>query len=95
LKVFLNTPFLSTPTVPGTSGPTTYPLIWQCNFDSDFNDTCKVVLVGITNISPVFTWSRITGPTVSGETGPETAYDGDYYIYLEASGQVFTSGMQA
>jgi hypothetical protein len=33
-----------------------------------------------------FDWSRNTGSTPSGGTGPAGASDGDYYIYTEASG---------
>ncbi|ELT88550.1 hypothetical protein CAPTEDRAFT_184991 [Capitella teleta] len=32
-----------------------------------------------------FDWSMGSGPTPSEETGPDRAYDGSYYIFIEAS----------
>nr|VFJ74583.1 MAG: Fibrinogen beta and gamma chains, C-terminal globular domain [Candidatus Kentron sp. FW] len=33
----------------------------------------------------LFNWNRHTGSTHSGHTGPASAHEGDYYLYLEAS----------
>jgi hypothetical protein len=33
----------------------------------------------------IFDWTRWSGSTPSQETGPIHAYDGDYYLYIEAS----------
>ena len=32
-----------------------------------------------------FDWTVFTGPTPSDPTGPDSAFDGKYYIYIEAS----------
>ena len=36
-----------------------------------------------------FDWTILNGPTPSANTGPTSAYEGDYYIYTEASGANF------
>ena len=35
--------------------------------------------------SDVFDWSLHKGETPSDETGPSRAYNGDFYMYIEAS----------
>lgn len=73
-----------------TKAPSGYPLLWKCNFDGDFNDTCKVV-----QLPGTWPWIRFNGPTPSSMTGPDAGYSGnleDYYFYLEASGQTLTPG---
>ena len=52
-----------------------------CSFETIPDPDCLYTDV----TSAAFNWTRITGPTPSFETGPYQAYDGDYYLYLEAS----------
>ena len=52
-----------------------------CSFETTPDPWCLYTDV----TSAVFNWTRINGTTPSFETGPYQAYDGDYYLYLEAS----------
>ncbi|ELT98075.1 hypothetical protein CAPTEDRAFT_223845 [Capitella teleta] len=68
-----------------------YPMIWRCDFDSDYNDTCKVAQMQNTMN---WNWLRQSGSTPSSDTGPPSSYDGEYYFYVEASGTSLTPGSQ-
>ena len=48
------------------------------------------VLVQLNNVTVSavndFDWAILNGPTPSNNTGPGSSYEGDFYIYTEASG---------
>ena len=84
-------------TKPTTPPPTTTPRptvlvpetnqnqnnIWSCDFDGSNgqSDWCRMEQDEFDD----FDWTIQSGKTPSEETGPEEAYDGEYYIYIEAS----------
>ena len=51
-------------------------VLFNCNFETDL---CGLTTTG-NNI-----WIRYNQPTPSGNTGPDVAYNGSYYVYFEAS----------
>ena len=56
----------------------TINLPWMCSFEYD--------LCGMTQMSnDDFDWTRNRGPTDTPNTGPEQAYDGEWYMYSESS----------
>jgi len=48
-------------------------------FESDLGDWTAI------KDTSLFNWSRQSNSTPSGYTGPDSAHEGDYYLYLEAS----------
>ncbi|NPA72032.1 MAG: hypothetical protein GXO35_04310 [Gammaproteobacteria bacterium] len=55
---------------------------WSCDFEDDTTPFCGMVQDRKTD---QFDWTRQTGRTPSGATGPEWAFSGKYYAYIEAS----------
>ena len=53
-------------------------LIFQCDFENEF---CGVRQVS--SMSSV--WGRNRGSTRSSATGPDNAYSGSYYVFVESS----------
>ena len=51
-------------------------MIWRCTFEDD--------MCGMTQVD-VIDWIRHTFATPTVETGPTYAYEGSYYIYIEAN----------
>ena len=54
---------------------------FYCSFERRPDPDCEYTDV----TSAVFNWTRLNGTTPSFDTGPYQAYDGDYYLYIEAS----------
>ena len=56
---------------------------WNCDFEgsSGKGSTCDMVQ----SREDKFDWTLKKGPTPSIPTGPDSAYNGKYYIYIEAS----------
>jgi len=48
-----------------------------CTFETDY--------CGMTELTGNFSWTRHSGTTVTLDTGPSAAFEGLYYVYLEAS----------
>jgi len=48
-----------------------------CTFETDY--------CGMTRLTGNFSWTRHSGTTVTLDTGPSAAFEGLYYVYLEAS----------
>lgn len=63
-----------TPNCPGSI--TAFP--YQESFESGFGDWSESTTTGA--------WQRKSGGTLSSDTGPTTAVDGDYYLFTEANG---------
>jgi len=58
------------------------PLFWQCSFEPGTPDQ----LCGMTqDQTDQFDWTVFKGPTPSDPTGPDAAYDKEYYAFIEAS----------
>lgn len=59
--------------------------LWYCNFERrDGTQTiCNLVL----DHTASYYWTTLTGDTPSVDTGPSSAYNGDYYIYTDTSGR--------
>ena len=55
---------------------------WSCDFEDDAQPICD--MIQDTNTDQ-FDWTRQSGRTRSGFTGPNKAYTGKHYIYIEAS----------
>ena len=55
---------------------------WSCDFEDDAHPFCD--MIQDTNMDQ-FDWTRQSGKTPSGFTGPNKAYAGNHYIYIEAS----------
>ena len=53
---------------------------WSCNFEE--GSWCD-----IRHLEGDFTWTLTDQATPSDETGPNAAYDGRFYVFIEASGQ--------
>ncbi len=51
---------------------------FECGFDTDICGMMRWPASG-------FTWRRYTGQTPTADTGPDSAYSGSHYIYVEAS----------
>ena len=58
-------------------------VVWACSFDGKdgYSDWCDMSQ----DRNDDFDWTIWSGSTPSDETGPERAYNGKYYIYIEAS----------
>ena len=56
---------------------------WSCNFEESNggSDWCGLEQDQFDD----FDWTIQTGKTPSEETGPDQAFEGNYYIYIEAS----------
>lgn len=56
---------------------------WSCDFEQTEggSDWCSLIQDG----DDSFDWTMMSGPTPSDLTGPNSAYQGDYYVYIEAS----------
>ena len=57
--------------------------LWRCRFELSDGASSLCGMTQLTNDQ--FDWTLWTGPTISEETGPERAYEGSFYIYIEAS----------
>ncbi|XP_055996867.1 MAM and LDL-receptor class A domain-containing protein 1-like isoform X2 [Ostrea edulis] len=68
--------------IPSTTTPAPLTLPLSCTFES--GTTC--FLQDVTSTDD-FNWSRRSGRTPSGQTGPTSAFDGTRYAYIEASGK--------
>ena len=56
----------------------------MCNFE--FGDSASFCdMIQDEGDTDGFDWKLHTGSTPSGFTGPDRAYNGDYYIFIEAS----------
>jgi len=64
----------------GVNGPSTQ--LWGCSFEQTKNPLC-----GMTQEQSrdQFDWTVHSGATASRPTGPDVAYHGHYYAYIEAS----------
>lgn len=58
--------------------------LWSCSFEKPENVWCGMTQ----DTTDQFDWTVFSGPTPSDPTGPDSAYDGTYYIYIEASDPV-------
>jgi hypothetical protein len=67
------------PTSPSPSSPGTK--LWSCSFEDSTNFLCGM----IQDQTDQFDWTVFSGPTPSDPTGPDSAFDGKYYVYIEAS----------
>lgn len=55
---------------------------WSCSFDGDRDGSlCDMSQ----SDGDVFDWTLRSGSTISRDTGPGSAYTGDYYAYIESS----------
>ena len=78
-----------TTTIPTSKRTTSVPVAsvanrrWSCNFEGSNggSDWCGLQQDEFDD----FDWTIQTGKTPSEETGPDQAYEGNYYIYIEAS----------
>ena len=53
-------------------------LPWRCDFEQD--------VCGMVNQSRgQFNWTRLSGRTRTDHTGPDRAWRGEYYLYIETS----------
>ncbi|KAI0225937.1 Zinc metalloproteinase dpy-31 [Lamellibrachia satsuma] len=79
MKTTTNSPVTKTTTRPQTGEA----FSWQCDFEGSSveGSTCDMVQSKEDN----FDWTLKTGATPSRPTGPDSAYSGKYYIYIEAS----------
>ena len=57
--------------------------IWICKFE--MNDGASTLNRMEQQTNDAFDWSLHKGTTPSDETGPDRAYNGDFYIFIEAS----------
>ena len=57
-------------------------LSWSCDFESEVTPLCGMQQE---MSDDQFDWTHQSGRTPSGATGPMEAYDGQYYVYIEAS----------
>jgi len=72
-----------------SSGPSCNNIITDFGVNCVYNESFENSLGQWTiPIESEIGWIPRTGPTPSGGTGPTTAYIGDYYIYVEASGNL-------
>jgi len=60
-----------------------------CNFEDGAEETCK----WMQDKTDVFDWTRKSGRTPSGRTGPPKAKEGSYYMYIETSNPRQTGDM--
>jgi len=58
-------------------------MLWACNFET--TDGSSTLCTMETVMSAGFQWTLWSGPTPSVDTGPAKAFNGHYYIYVEAS----------
>jgi astacin len=58
-------------------------MMWECSFEPESkpDQLCGMVQ----DSSDDFDWTVYSGPTPSNPTGPDAAFDGQYYVYIEAS----------
>ena len=59
--------------------------LWRCNFDGDDHPDGGSMCGMIQSTQDELDWTLARSPTPSGDTGPDAAYDGSYYIFVEAS----------
>ena len=60
-------------------------VLWRCNFEGG-SDQDAGSMCGMTqSTQDQLDWTLTRDPTPSGDTGPDAAYDGSYYIFVEAS----------
>ena len=59
--------------------------LWRCNFDGDSDPDGGSMCGMIQSTQDELDWTLTRYPTPSGDTGPDAAYDGSYYIFVEAS----------
>jgi len=64
----------------GVNGQSTQ--LWSCSFEQKNNPLCGMTQE---HSRDQFDWIVHSGPTPSRPTGPEIAYHGYYYAYMEAS----------
>jgi hypothetical protein len=69
------------------------PLAYDCGFEDLTSSGC--IIWDQLNKSDNLQWSRHSGSTPSASTGPSSAKEGSYYMYLEASDSDVTQGHQA
>ena len=74
-----------TTTTTTTTTTTEAPWFWQCNFDSNSNNFYDWCSIQQEVTGDDFDWTLKSGKTPSYNTGPTWAFDGRYYIYIEAS----------
>ena len=55
----------------------------RCTFEMDDGSSTMCSLEQ--DVDDKFDWTLRSGPTPSEQTGPSSAYSGNYYIYIEAS----------
>lgn len=55
--------------------------VWSCSFEDQEDTLCGMEQ----SRDDFFDWSQWSGSTPSSETGPSSAFDGNYYLYIEAS----------
>ncbi|KAK2188838.1 hypothetical protein NP493_122g05011 [Ridgeia piscesae] len=69
--------------VTGRDRPTRRKISWQCDFEGSAREgsTCDMVQ----SREDTFDWTLKKGATPSRTTGPDSAYNGKYYIYIETS----------
>ena len=58
--------------------------LWKCNFETSDGSSTMCDLEQERRADK-FDWTLWHGNTPSKETGPKAAFDGEYYIYIEAS----------
>jgi len=58
-------------------------MLWACNFET--TDGSSTLCTVETGMRSAFHWTLWSGPTPSVDTGPSKAFNGHYYIYVEAS----------
>ncbi|KAK2188835.1 hypothetical protein NP493_122g04028 [Ridgeia piscesae] len=71
------------PTPSATTEPTGRKISWRCDFEGSAGEgsTCDMVQ----SREDTFDWTLKKGATPSRPTGPDSAYSGNYYIYIETS----------
>ena len=66
-----------------TPAPTISSSHWACSFED--NSGSKTMCDMSQSTSDTFDWTLKSGKTPSGETGPDKAYNGGYYVFIETS----------
>ena len=77
--------YFSVESVPSTATVAPVSGSFSCDFEEGSVDSLGCGIVQLTNDQ--FDWTRQTGGTPSNPTGPDGAYSGQYYVFIEASGK--------